>query len=422
MQQNLVILLADQDQERMCSKEPIALHSLCGRTVFDWVMRHFADWPEPPVALLGYGADKIRAYYGERLRYIEHESLFGTIGTLLHASELIGKTQGRVIVVAGNLPMLKKQSIDMLVNITAEAASLATVQDADTQRAEDIGAYSFDAKFLFELLTELKESFNTITLEKFVAQLKQIKSGIEQIPVSYRESLSVTDRAALSACARELRREINIRHMFAGVTMIDPDNTYIDDTVRIGRDCTIYPGVVLEGETVLGEDCVLYPSCRLSNSRFGSGMLAQGVVANDAVVGDNVTLGPYVHLRPNTNIADNCKIGNYIEVKNSNVGEGTKLPHLSYIGDADFGRRVNVGCGSVCVNYDGQKKHRTTIGDDAFIGCNTSLVAPVSVGEGAYTAAGSVITQDVPPNSLALGRARQVNKPGYVEKLREKRK
>ena len=241
------------------------------------------------------------------------------------------------------------------------------------------------------------------------------------MPIEPEEALAVNDRVRLSEAASVLRRRINHAHMLAGVTMIDPEHTYIDAGVRLGRDCTLYPGVVLEGSTVIGDGTTLYPACRIVDSQFGRHCAAQGVVAKDAIVGDNVTLGPYVNLRPGTNLGNNCKVGNYIEVKNSNVGEGSKLPHLSYIGDGDVGRHVNLGCGTVFVNYDGYKKHRTVIGDNAFIGCHTSLVAPITVGEGAFTAAGSVITEEVPAGALAVARAKQVNKPGYVARLKVKR-
>ena len=258
-------------------------------------------------------------------------------------------------------------------------------------------------------------------MSDIIAAFLKMGCKVQTMPIQPEEALTVNDRVQLSEVTAVLRRRINNMHMRAGVTMIDPEHTYIDISVKIGRDCTIYPGVVLEGNTSIGEGSTLYPACRIVDSQMGRYCAAQGVVSKDAVVGDHVTLGPYVNLRPGANLGDHCKVGNYIEVKNSNVGEGSKLPHLSYIGDGDVGRHVNLGCGTVFVNYDGYKKHRTVIGDNAFIGCHTSLVAPVKVGEGAFTAAGSVITEEVPAGALAVARAKQVNKPDYVARLKVKR-
>ena len=207
-----------------------------------------------------------------------------------------------------------------------------------------------------------------------------------------------------------------------GVKIMDPNNVRIAPDVEIGRDTVIYPNVVLAGGTCLGEGCVIRPGCQIEDSVIGNNCTLNCVVANGVKVGNGVAIGPFVNLRPGTVISDNCKVGDFVEIKNSIVGEGTKLPHLSYIGDADIGSNVNVGCGSVFVNYDGFEKHRTTVGDDAFIGCHTSLVAPVAVGDGAFTAAGSVITEDVPAEAMAFARSRQVNKEGLARKYREKRR
>jgi bifunctional UDP-N-acetylglucosamine pyrophosphorylase/glucosamine-1-phosphate N-acetyltransferase len=206
-----------------------------------------------------------------------------------------------------------------------------------------------------------------------------------------------------------------------GVTFIDPDRTYIDPDVSIGRDTVIWPDVVLREGTEIAERVTLYPGCRLLKTRVGNDCVLQAAVSNEAVIGNGVTIGPFVNIRPGTSISDGCRIGDFVEIKNSNIGEGSKVPHLSYVGDGDMGARVNIGCGTVFSNYDGFKKHRTVIGDNAFIGCNTNLVAPVKVGNNAYTAAGSTITEDVPDNSMALARARQDNKEGYMEKYRQKK-
>lgn len=204
----------------------------------------------------------------------------------------------------------------------------------------------------------------------------------------------------------------------AGVQFVDASNVYIDKNVRIGAGSVVYPNVMLEGYTDIGRNTVIHFGCVLTDTRVGDDCYLRYVTSDKTVIGNGVTVGPYVNLRPNTVISDKCKIGDFVEVKNSNIGTGTKLPHLSYIGDSDVGERVNFGCGAVCVNYDGYNKHRCTIGNDVFIGCNTNLVAPVRLENDTYTAAGSTITKDVYEGELAVARARQTNIHGWVQKHR----
>lgn len=215
-----------------------------------------------------------------------------------------------------------------------------------------------------------------------------------------------------------MRRRILDKLMDSGVTIMDPASTFIEKGVEIGPDTIIYPYTWLEGATKIGEDCQIGPNVRLTNVSVGKAAQMQFVYGHDCRVQDNVVIGPYVHLRPDTVIGDKVKIGNFVEVKNSYVGTGSKLPHLSYIGDSDIGSGVNIGCGCITVNYDGKKKHRTTIEDDAFIGCNSNMVAPVTIGAGAYIGAGSTITKDVPADDLGIGRAKQKNIEGWAAKYR----
>ena len=232
--------------------------------------------------------------------------------------------------------------------------------------------------------------------------------------------MRIVDRKQLSQCYKIIQKQINNQHMENGVTLIDPENTYIDYDVTIGMDSVIYPGVILSGNTSVGENVTLYPGCRIKNTIIGDNCVLQAVVSNGAQIGNDITIGPFVNIRPNTKIMNGCKIGDFVEIKNSTIDEGTKVPHLTYVGDADVGKKVNIGCGTVFVNYDGYRKHRTTVGDNVFIGCNTNLVAPVCVENDTYTAAGSTITDDVKQGSIAIARARQVNKEGWVEKYRKK--
>jgi bifunctional UDP-N-acetylglucosamine pyrophosphorylase/glucosamine-1-phosphate N-acetyltransferase len=230
----------------------------------------------------------------------------------------------------------------------------------------------------------------------------------------------VNDRAGLAEAQLWMRRRINRRHMMNGVTLIDPENTYIDAEVAIGADSVIWPGTTLNGATAIGESCVIGPNSDITDSQIGNHVTIKQSVLSEAQVADEASIGPFAYLRPGARIGEHVKVGDFVEIKNSVLGAGTKVSHLSYIGDAEVGSNVNIGCGAITVNYDGFNKHKTVIGDDAFVGSNVNLVAPVKVGQGALVAAGSTITQDVPDNDMAIARARQDNRQGYAEKLRER--
>lgn len=217
----------------------------------------------------------------------------------------------------------------------------------------------------------------------------------------------------------EFHSYIISKHEKNGVEFIDPKNTYIDATVTMESGCKLYPNVYLEGDTHIGAGTIIYPGCRIIDSKIGKGCSLQFTVCNSSIIEDNASVGPFVNIRPNTHIRSKCKIGDFVEIKNSEIGEGSKVPHLSYIGDGTIGERVNVGCGSIFVNYDGVTKSRTVVGNDVFIGCNSNLIAPIEVGDGAYIAAGSTLTMDVPKNSLAIARARQVNKTEWYKKRKQ---
>ncbi len=217
-----------------------------------------------------------------------------------------------------------------------------------------------------------------------------------------------------AALRHSIRLCINSALEDSGVEFIDRNSAYIDYGVRIGAGTVIYPNVIIEGNSEIGENCLIGMGCNIRDTKVGNNCSLQYVFATEATVDNNISIGPFVNLRPKTHIHDNCKIGDFVEVKNSEIGAGTKLPHLSYIGDADVGERVNVGCGSIFVNYDGKNKMRTQVGSDVFIGCNSNLVAPISIGDNTYIAAGSTLTDDVPSGAMAIARARQVIKTGWI--------
>ena len=243
---------------------------------------------------------------------------------------------------------------------------------------------------------------------------KGLKVGSVVSP--FEETLGVNSRVQLAEVESIMRKKINEKHLVNGVTIIDPNNTYIGRDVKIENDVVIYPGCILEGNTVISEDCVILQNSRIVDSFIGKGTEVQSSVILQSKVGENTHVGPFAYIRPESNIGNDVKIGDFVEIKKSTIGNGTKVSHLTYVGDAEVGENVNFGCGTVTVNYDGNNKHLTKIGDNSFIGCNTNLVAPVEVEEGAYIAAGSTITTTVPSDALAVARARQVNIKNWVSR------
>lgn len=234
--------------------------------------------------------------------------------------------------------------------------------------------------------------------------------------------MGVNDRIQLMQAEQYLQTRIKENHMRNGVTILDPQQVYIEEQVEIGRDTILYPGVMLKGRTKIGADCVLMGSSRVEDSILADGVELQNSVVVQSEIGNGTTVGPFAYLRPGSKIGSGCKVGDFVEVKNSNVGDGTKLPHLAYIGDADIGKACNIACGTIFVNYDGKIKQRSTVEDHCFIGCNVNLVAPVAVREGAYVAAGTTVTEEVEAGSMAIGRVRAETKPEWADKRRKQGK
>ena len=231
--------------------------------------------------------------------------------------------------------------------------------------------------------------------------------------------LSFRTTAELARLQRAVKEEIVMFHQRTGVKVLDIDNTYIDPRVTIGAGTVLLPGTILRGDTVIGENCEIGPNAMIADCEVGDGCVVNASQMNESVLGRDVHVGPYAHIRPRCQVGDGCKVGAYVEIKNAVFGPGTKMSHLTYVGDADVGAGVNFGCGTITSNYDGFKKYRTTIGSNVFVGCNTNLIPPVTVGEGAYIAAGTTVTKDIPPDALAISRVRQENKPGWAKARRD---
>ena len=448
----VTVILAAGKGTRMKSKLPKVLHKAAGKPM----LQHVLDAAKGAgakrnIVVVGFGGEQVKEAMGDQAEFVVQAEQLGTGHAVRQAEHLLKDEQGTVVVLCGDTPLVTSDLIAKLyeghkaagakatvltaimpdatgygrIIRTAEGDVARIVEQKDATEAErqvkevNSGIYCFECQDLFAALEKVgcDNAQGEYYLPDVLGILREQGEKIWAAAADdYESTLGINSRVQLAGAEKILRRRKNIELMDKGVTLMDPDSTFVDADVEVGADTVIYPFTWLEGKTVVGEGCKSGPNSRFTNAQIGDNVAAQFTYGHDCVIDSGVTMGPYVHIRPNSHIFNDVKIGNFVEVKNSNVGVGTKLPHLQYIGDSDVGSNVNLGCGTVTVNYDGKLKHRTVIGDNAFVGCNTSLVAPVSVGEGAYIGAGSVITKDVPAGELAIGRARQKVITGWADK------
>ena len=450
------VILAAGESKRMRSSRPKALHLLGGRRLIDYPVRVARTLGARMVLVVGRGADEVRGAVGEApdLAYVEQKERLGTAHALLQARGACGDGAGAVLVLPGDQPLMSEVLLRALVDhhrSTSAAATLLTAEVEDpagygrvireggrpaaiieqrdataAQRAiREIGTstYCFDARSLWPALDRVRpqndqgEYYLTDVVSILAASGARVEALAAPDP---EECMGINDRKQLAEAAAALRRRTLERLMVEGVTILDPAATYVDDTVAVGADTVIYPGAVLEGTTAIGAECVVGPGCHVTGSRIGDRVtLRPYCVLSDAVVEAEAQLGPFCHLRPQSHIGAGAKIGNFVELKKAKIGRGAKVPHLSYVGDATVGDKANIGAGAITCNYDGADKHETVIGAGAFVGTNSSLVAPVTIGAGAYVGAGSVITKSVPPGALAVARARQEMREGWVARTKK---
>lgn len=446
----LAVILAAGKGTRMKSTLPKVLHKIGGKPMVQQVM-NAADLAgaKRKIVVVGFGAESVETALGNQAEYVVQQEQLGTGHAVMQASEILKDFEGTVMVLCGDTPLLQGQTLAKLFAEHQAAKASATVLTAcmpdptgygrvirnedgqvlkiveqkDAASGElavnevNTGIYCFERKALFEALNSI--NCNNMQGEYYLTDvigiLAKSQDKVWAVQVDeYQETLGINSRMQLAEAEKILRRRKLANLMDNGVTIMDIDSTFIDEEVCIGPDTVIYPFTWIEGATTIGKGCEIGPSSRIQNSSIGDNAILHFIYAHDCKIGNHVTVGPYVHLRPNTVLSDGVKIGNFVEVKNSQIGKGSKIPHLSYIGDTDMGEKVNIGSGTITVNYDGKNKHRTTLEDGVFIGCNTNLVAPVTVGKGAYVAAGSTITKNVPSEALGVARARQSNIDGWV--------
>jgi len=445
-------VLAAGKGTRMKSALPKVLHQAAGLPLIEWVLRLARSLdPASITVVLGHGADPVRAAVeAPDVRCVIQEPQLGTGHALLQARPALEGATGRVLLLSGDVPLLTAASVARVLEVqharqaavvvaTAEVpdptgygrmirdsggALLRIVEHRDATPAErevreiNSGVYVFELAPLFAALARLGSS--NAQGEYYLPDLVDInrRDGrvVEAVKLDDADEIrGINTRAELADVGRVLQGRINAAHMAAGVTLVDPATAYIGPDVRIGQDTVLHPFVILDGATSIGAGCELHAGTRISSSTLGDGVtVLNHSVVEASSVDQGARLGPFARIRPGSAVGPDVHIGNFVEIKQSQLGKGAKIGHLTYIGDATVGAGVNVGAGTITCNYDGRKKHRTVIGDGAFVGSHSTLVAPVRVGDGAYVAAGSAITQDVPDGALGIARGRQTNKTGWV--------
>jgi bifunctional UDP-N-acetylglucosamine pyrophosphorylase/glucosamine-1-phosphate N-acetyltransferase len=452
-----VIILAAGEGTRMKSALPKVLHRVCGRSMLGHVIAAVSELdPARLIVVAGHGRDQVAA---EALKQtpdadiVIQDPQLGTGHAVRMVIESLGVISGTVIVTYADMPLVRTSTYQELTDahramrnavtvLTAEGDPAgygriirdkdgqfeAIVEQRDATEAQrkiteyNSGCYAFDGDLLADAIKRLTSDNDQ--QEEYLTDVVRIARGDGHrvgtvLAADAGEVLGVNDRVQLATARQVLNDRIADTLMRNGVTIIDPAATYLDVGVTIGRDTEIAPGTVIEGATVIGENVRIGPGCTLTDTVVGDGARLRHTVADHAEIGEDVTVGPYAYLRPGTRIADGAHIGCHVELKNANVGEGAKVPHLTYVGDADIGAGSNIGAGTIFANYDGVRKSHTTVGEHVFVGSNSVLIAPVTIEDGAYVAAGSAVSQDVPSGALGIARGRQHNSDGWVLRNRE---
>lgn len=452
---NISVILAAGEGTRMKSKLPKVLHKVCGKELVKYVL-DASDKAgiDKNILVLGHGKDEIIDLLDESEVLFEEQPVgeefpYGTGYAVMQAVNHIGD-EDTVIVLNGDVPMIREETISNFMDyhknekcsvsvLTAifenpygygrilrdeknKVSSIVEQKDSDedTKKIREInsGIYCFNGNELKEALKSLdtENSQNEYYLTDAIGILKNKGCKIGGYVIEDNIEISgVNNRYQLHELNEYKKNLINKNHMLNGVTIIDSSNTYIEESVVIEKDTIINPGTYLEGNTSIGEDCIIGPNSRIIDSIIGNETSVENSKVINSKIGSKTTVGPFAYLRPGSELGDSVKIGDFVEVKNSKIGNGSKASHLAYLGDGIVGKNVNVGCGVIFVNYDGKSKNKTIIEDNAFVGSNSNLVAPVTISEGAYVACGSTITENVEEETLAIARARQVNKNGKAK-------
>jgi bifunctional UDP-N-acetylglucosamine pyrophosphorylase/glucosamine-1-phosphate N-acetyltransferase len=449
-----VVILAAGQGTRMKSRMPKVLHGLAGRPLIEHVLRTAqAVNPATVTMVVGHEANSIRSFVGDRpnTSWVLQEPQLGTAHALQQAEPCLAGKQGTLILLSGDVPMLRVATLQQLVETHQTARAAATVVTAIVERpygygrivrsrgriariveerdaSQDVrqireingGIYAFDLAPLFDALRGIasQNAQGEYYLTDLVAIYRRRKLRVETLLVENPQEIrGINSRTELAEVSRIVRQTKNEELMAAGVTIIDPATTYIDADVEIGPDTVIHPGVAIEGQSRIGAACEVHSHVRIVDSEIADKVVIQNFcLILGSRIAESASVGPFAHLRPESVVGERARIGNFVELKKTTLGPGSKANHLAYLGDATIGAKVNVGAGTITCNYDGTSKHPTVIEDEAFIGSDTQLIAPVRIGKGAYVGAGSSITEDVPPGALGIARGRQTNVAGWVER------
>jgi len=455
MNDTAIIIMAAGKGKRMKSNLPKVLHNLAGKPILNYVL-DTVDQLEAKRKLLivGYKSDKIRELIGDRIEYVEQKKQLGTAHAVLQTKKLLSDFKGDVLILSGDVPFLTVKTLKKLLkhhqtnNFCCTLASTILknpegygriIRDkkgeikgiieevdlsADRKKITEInsGIYCFNKDRLFRALEKITpdnrqgEYYLTDTVEILLKEGLTIGNIIVK---DYSEILGINSRLDLADASRKVYQKTLQDLMLQGVTIIDPNSTFIEQGVKIGQDTIIYPFTIIEKDTKIESSCLVGPYSHLVDANIGRGVRIWASIIESSTVKEGANIGPYAHLRPETVVEKGAKIGNFVELKKTVMGEGSKASHLTYLGDATVGKKVNIGAGTITCNYDGEKKHKTIIKNGVFIGSNNSLVAPVKLGKNSYTGAGSTITRDVPAGNLAIARSRQKNISGWRKKKKE---
>jgi bifunctional UDP-N-acetylglucosamine pyrophosphorylase / glucosamine-1-phosphate N-acetyltransferase len=450
-----VVVLAAGKGTRMKSTLPKVLHRAGGLPLIEQVFRSAdALSPQTITVIVGHQAEGVREGLGERLglHFALQEPQLGTGHAVLQAEPALRGRTGTVVLLSGDVPLLRAATLGELVRVHAERRASATVltavledpdgygrivrgadgsieaivehRDATPEQRQiaeiNSGIYAFDLAPLFDALRQIGASNaqGEYYLPDLISIYRSRGLGVETVVADDpREILGVNSRKELADVTAVLKTRRNEELMESGVTIVDPATTFVGPDVTIAADTTIHPGVYLEGRTRIGAGCVIHSGVRIVDSTVDDGVTINNFcVIVESHVARGARIGPFAHIRPQSHVGEDAHVGNFVELKKTALGRGSKANHLSYLGDATIGEKVNVGAGTITCNYDGVSKHQTIIEDGAFIGSDSQLIAPVRIGRGAYVAAGSSVTDDVPPESLAIARSKQTNKEGWVSR------
>lgn len=453
-----VIIMAAGKGKRMKSNLPKVLHNLAGKPILNYVLETVNQLEvKRKILIVGYKSNKIRELIGDKIESVEQKEQLGTAHAVLITKKLLSGFKGDVLILSGDVPFLTIKTLKKLLKYHQDNNFCCTLLSAvlkkpkgygriirdkkgeikgiieeadlsaDRKKINEInsGIYCFNKEKLFQVLekitTDNKQGEYYLTDTVKILLNKGLTIG-NIIIKDYSEILGINNRLDLADASKKINQKTLQDLMVQGVTIVDTNSTFIEQGVKIGQDSIIYPFTIIEKNTKIGKNCIIGPNAHLIDSRIEKGVKVWASTIEGSNIEEEAKIGPYAHLRPGTVVKKGAKIGNFVEVKKSTIGEGSKASHLTYLGDTIIGKRVNIGAGTITCNYDGEKKNKTIIEDGVFIGSNNTLVAPVKLWKDSYTGAGSTITEDVPAGNLAIARSRQKNISGWRKKKKKDKK